>query len=320
MPRRRISIALVLFALAASACSNNDEIRSLETRLAVLEATDPASTSDGLVAALENQIGSLEQTNSELLALVAALATQDHGPVVGEPFELAPDYGFGVAPDGSGAAPQIDPPPDFSAAIAADDGTTELLGVVNDLPREDYLYFLFEFCEADSCFRDAHFMDPTDSRFGSGPWAAGRPFHIRHGFINEGAEALGAGFDVVVYVTRWGDGGPAPDAFVDGVTYRFTADYVLRDLSDRCGPTYRTQSGPATCEWFVHDFPEGLPQGRYDLWVTWEAPCSYWQEISFADDCADANEVMSLFSAGVNSPFDPGYFPEFNEENQAPSP
>ena len=68
----------------------------------------------------------------------------------------------------------------------------------------------------------------------------------------------------------------------------------------------------------VHDFPEGLPEGRYDLWVTWEAPCRYWQDIAFTEGCEDPDEVLSLFSAGVNSPFDAGYQPEFEEPNQAP--
>jgi hypothetical protein len=47
-----------------------------------------------------------------------------------------------------------------------------------------------------------------------------------------------------------------------GQTYRFTSDYVIRGEAEECGPTYATQTGPVTCEWFVHDLPEGIPDGR----------------------------------------------------------
>lgn len=55
---------------------------------------------------------------------------------------------------------------------AGDDGAGPLpLGAVNELPGEDYLDFLFEFCGwyTPDCFRDAHFMDPDDPSLGSGP-------------------------------------------------------------------------------------------------------------------------------------------------------
>jgi len=88
-----------------------------------------------------------------------------------------------------------------------------------------------------------------------------------------------------------------------GPTSRYVSDYVLRGTSDQCGPTYRTQTGPETCEWFVHDFPDGLPEGRFALWALWEAPCSAWLELGFTDSCDDASEIVSLFSSGVDSPF-----------------
>jgi hypothetical protein len=128
-------------------------------------------------------------------------------------------------------------------------------------------------------------------------------FHVRHGFINNSADPLGEEFDVVMYLTRWS--GPDPDegGFELGQTYRFTSDYVLRGSSDECGPTYRTQTEPQTCEWFVHDFPDGIPRGRYDLWAVWEAPCSAWLDLAFTDSCDNPSKVVSLFSSGVNSPF-----------------
>ncbi len=230
------------------------------------------------------------------------------------------DSGFGavIAPpvDASGAAATSDAPPlDLEGAVPGDDGAGPLpLGTVNELPNEDRLDFLFEFCSwGPECFRDAHFMDPTDPTKGSGPWTSGRPFHVRHGFINNGDEPLGEGFDVALYVIRE-DG--AADGFELGRAYRYQSDYVLRGETDQCGPTYKTQSGVETCEWFVHDFPDGLPDGRFTLWAVWEAPCSAWVELGFADSCADPDEVTSMFSSGVNSPF--GSFPpSFTELNEA---
>jgi len=227
-----------------------------------------------------------------------------------EPFDLGPPV------DASGAVANFTTTaPDFAGVLPGDDGVGPLaLGVVSELPGEDYLNFLFEFCQPE-CYRDAHFMDPNNPRVGSGPWTAGRPFHVRHGFINNGDEPLGEGFDVVMYITRWGEGSDS-EAFVVGQTYKFTSDYVLRGSSDECGPTYKTQTGFETCEWFIHDFADGLPPGRYDLWAVWEAPCSAWVGLGFTDGCGDPNEVVSLFSAGVNSPF--GEFePSFSEVNEA---
>jgi hypothetical protein len=216
-----------------------------------------------------------------------------------------------IPADGSGAEYL----PDIAGALPGDDGVGPLpLGSFEELPGVDYLNFLVEFCLAEDdpdlalggpeCFLDASFMT-TDDHLIEGVWTDERPFHVREGFINNSDEPLGEGFDVVMYITRWSGPDPADGSFEEGQTYRFTSDYVLRGTSDRCGPTYETQSGPETCEWFVHDFPNGLPQGRYDMWAVWEAPCSAWVDLGFAEACDDPNEVISQFSSGVNSPFGP---------------
>jgi hypothetical protein len=187
------------------------------------------------------------------------------------------------------------PLPDIAGARPGDDGRGPLpLGTINDSPNPDRLDFLFEFCRPE-CFRDAHWMDPQNPDLGSGVWTAGRPFHVREGFINNGAEPLGDGFDVVLYVTRM-NGSKEP-------TYRYTSDYVMRGTSERCGPTYETQTEPATCEWFVHDFPEGLPEGRFAIWAAWEAPCQAWIDLALTDACEDPDEVISLFSSGFDAPY-----------------
>lgn len=188
------------------------------------------------------------------------------------------------------------PLPDVAGALPGDDGDGPLpLGTIDDVPNADRLDFLFELCQPE-CYRDAHWLDPNDPKLGSGVWTAGRPFHVREGFINDRAEPLGEGFDVVLYVTRM-DGG------AEAATYRYTSDYVLRGISDRCGPTYRTQTTPATCEWFVHDFPKGLPDGRFAIWAVWEAPCRAWIELGVTSHCADPDEVVSLFSSGFDAPY-----------------
>ncbi len=203
--------------------------------------------------------------------------------------------------DASGAAATGGTPlPDVEGAVLGDDGVgPSPLGAVNQLPASSYLNFLFEVCfDANHCFRDAVFMDPDNPDDESGLRVAGQPFHVRHGFINDGEAPLGDGFDLVLYVFPMED-----DRSGIGPTTRYTSDYVSRGTSHQCGPTYRSQTGPETCEWFVHDFPDGLPEGRFALWAVWEAPCSAWLELGFTDSCDDASEVVSLFSSGVDSPF-----------------
>ncbi len=229
---------------------------------------------------------------------------------VGRPF----DPGAPIDASGAVANPSTSQP-DFTGALSGDDGAGPLpLGDVNDLPGVDYLDFLFEFC-APECYRDAHFMDPTNPGVGSGPWTSGRSFHVRHGFVNNGDDPLPAGFGVTMYITRWGEYEGGSDEFAVGQTYRFTSDYVMRGPSERCGPGYKTQVTTQTCEWFVHDFPDGLPDGRYDLWAVWEAPCSAWVDMGYANQCEDDAEVISLFSSGVNSPFDSAA-PSFTEVDE----
>ncbi len=138
-------------------------------------------------------------------------------------------------------------------------------------------------------------MHPDDSTLGSGIWTADRPFHVREGFISRQDEPLGQGFDVVLYVKRT-DGEP------DTPIYRYASDFVLRGKSDRCSPTYKTQMAPATCEWFVHDFPKGLLEGRFAIWAVWEAPCRAWIDLGLAESCQDPDEVISMFSSSVDAP------------------
>lgn len=196
-------------------------------------------------------------------------------------------------------------------------GDTPLpLGTLDELPDNEQLDFLFELCpdaseeqllNGDGCFRDAHFLDPNDPSVGSGRFPAGRPFHIREGFVNDGSDPLGAGFDVAIYAFEMDDGETV------GLTSRYTSDYILRGETDACGPTYESQVGTVSCEWFVHNFPNGLPAGRWAIWAMWEAPCSTWSDLGLAGDCADPDQVISLFSSGVDSPFIRTEEPTFTE-------
>lgn len=225
-------------------------------------------------------------------------------------------FGSEVVADGSGVAPSGGSPlPDVGGSVVGDDGLGPLaLGSVAVLPGSVQVDFLFEFCWG-PCFRDGHFMDPEGSGLGSGPFTSDTPFYVRHGFVNNGEEPLGVGFDVVIYVTALDMPGESGGRSV-GETYRYTSDYVIQGSSEACGPTYRTQTGAETCEWFVHEFAEGLPEGRHALWAVWEAPCSAWVDYGFANSCADPSEVMSLFSSGFDSPFGP-FPPSYTEASDA---
>lgn len=147
------------------------------------------------------------------------------------------------------------------------------------------------------------FVKPNDPSLRSAAWQAGRAFHVRHGFINESEAPLGDAFDVIIYVTQLDAPGEADGSSI-GATARYTSDYVLRGMTDQCGPTYRSLTEPVTCEWFVHEFPEGLPVGRHALWALSEAPCSAWLDYGFVDSCVDPNEVTALFASGVDSPWE----------------
>lgn len=221
-----------------------------------------------------------------------------------------------VEPDASGASPTAGTPlPNVEGAVLGDDGEGPLpLGAVTTLPDSVRLDFLFEFCAGEVCWRDAHFMDPDNPGMGSGGFTAGMPFHVRHGFVNDGEEPLGEGFDVVVYVTEIDEIGEFGGGAV-GETFRYTSDYVIRGEAEACGPTYRTQTGPVTCEWFVHEFEDGLPVGRHALWVMWEAPCSAWVDYGFTESCADPDQILTLFTSGFDSAFST-LSPTYDENNQ----
>jgi hypothetical protein len=49
----------------------------------------------------------------------------------------------------------------------------------------------------------------------------------------------------------------------------------------------------------------------------WEAPCSAWVDYGLTESCANPNEIVSFFSSGVDSPFDPNGTPFYNEPNMA---
>jgi hypothetical protein len=85
-------------------------------------------------------------------------------------------------------------------------------------------------------------------------------------------------------------------------------------MAVKCGPGYWDQTDPQPCEWFVHDFPDGLPPGRYEIWVEWQAPCAAWLGLGLADVCGDPDEVTGLFATSVNMPFyGPGYWEDQTE-------
>jgi len=110
-----------------------------------------------------------------------------------------------------------------------------------------------------------------------------------------------------MFITRR-SGPPTDDGSYDiDQTYRFNSDYNTIGEDTRCGPQYRNQTGTRSCQWFIHDFDQGLPEGRYDLWVFWVAPCKQWPHNpnNAPPQCPNGDQPISLFSSGVNSPIDP---------------
>jgi hypothetical protein len=187
--------------------------------------------------------------------------------------------------------------------LPGDDGAGPLpLGEVDRLSGNLYLYFLVEYCAGDRCFRDAVMRDLDNSEVDTF-FLGDTAFLVRHGFPNSGDEPLGEGYGVDVYITRRNGPKQGDGVFELGQTYKYTSDYVIHGTAKECGPLYEEQSSPVECEWFVHDFLDGIPTGRYDLWAVWLAPCSYWLDIGLTASCARGEEVMSFFSASVNSPF-----------------
>jgi hypothetical protein len=219
--------------------------------------------------------------------------------------------------DASGAAASGGTPsPDVEGASPGDDGEGPMpLGTISTLPDTVRLDFLSELCQGEVCFRDAHFVDPENPEAGSGSFTSNTPFHVRHGFVNENDESLGDGFDLVLYVASLDEAGEIGGSAAEWE--RYTSDYVIRGTTDACGPTYRSQTGPVTCEWFVHEFNKGLPRGRHALWAFWEAPCRAWLDYGFTDSCADPDEVTAMMSSGVDSPFG-DFEPEYFEAGQEP--
>ena len=186
--------------------------------------------------------------------------------------------------------------------LPGDDAADPLpIGVVDLLPGNIFLDFLVEFCNDERCFRDAHLVAIDGSEIEDVPFND-TAFFVRHGFVNTGDEPLGEDYGVDVYISRRAGPSLGEGIFALGQTYKFTSDYVVRGTANECGPLYQEQSTPVECEWFVHDFPDGIPAGRYDLWSVWRAPCFAWMEMGLTFFCLN-NDVMSLFSASVNSPF-----------------
>ena len=195
--------------------------------------------------------------------------------------------------------------PAFGNFIPADTRNIPL-PVAESPPLTTRFAFLETFCGArnvdgeDFCFASAFMLHPTEPDVASA-WLAYEPFHIRHGFVNAEEAPLGAAFppdfDVEVYITRRQGPQLGGDLFEIDQTYRYTADYLVRVTSERCGHGFLDQTGPQPCDEFVHEFAEGLPPGTYDIWVEWHAPCSAW---TTADVC-DANDTaVPLFAAEAN--------------------
>jgi hypothetical protein len=198
--------------------------------------------------------------------------------------------------------PHVTSPGDDYATLESGEARLPL-GQITDLPDSTRLDFLASRCDETSCFREPVFVDPNDDQSGDPYWVADTPFHVRHGFVNETDDPLGGDFDVVLYVTRQEGPELTSGIFDIGQTYRFDSDYVVQGTTTKCGPGYWEQAEAQTCEWFVHDFAEGLPAGRYDIWTGWYAPCSAWQDFGLVDACDNPDDVTWEFSSAVNSPW-----------------
>lgn len=98
-----------------------------------------------------------------------------------------------------------------------------------------------------------------------------------------------------------------PGVFPLGQWIRYLPDYVVRETNDRCGPEYLRQTEAVECDLYVHDFPQGLPPGRYTFYVQWKAPCLVW----FPEACERPAEIISLFESQVDSAF---YSDDFQED------
>ncbi|MEA1903725.1 MAG: hypothetical protein U9N56_09390 [Actinomycetota bacterium] len=298
---RKFLIIITVLALVAAACGaepiTSEDLQALESQIEDLEARLDASI---------DERETLEQTLEAVVVERDVLAAQ---PVYESWLGSDPTSFTGEV------APNSDAMPIGDVVMFADEDVQRLaLGERDELPDNAWMDFLAGLCWG-TCYRDAHVIDPDTDQMGFGRWAADLPFHVRHGFVNQDETALGDDFDVEVYITRRIGPELPGDEYQINVTHQFFSDYVLRGETDKCGPGYWDQTETETCEWFVHDFPEGIPPGRYDIWAKWYAPCSGWLALGLVDSCENPDEVTSLFAGSVNMPF---YGEGFTEGERLP--
>jgi hypothetical protein len=162
-------------------------------------------------------------------------------------------------------------------------------------PATPRLDFLKQNCRGGvGCTSDAAFVHP-ELPLQTKPWLAYEPFHIRHGFVEiEGSP--GSFYDLQVFVVRVSGPELPTGAYELHRTYRLASDYLVIETTDRCGPDFENQSGPQTCTRFVHEFPDGLPPGRYAIWVEWHAPCAAW---TVGDVCERPAQIINLFNSSA---------------------
>jgi len=174
-------------------------------------------------------------------------------------------------------------------------------------PNTARLDFLQEYCEGTTCFRDAVMLFTNGQK--TGAWHAYIPFHIRHGFVNDGSRLLpydgfvSPGYDLRVFVTRREGPVMADGSFPIDQTFLFHVDYVVYEDSADCGTAFALgeRTGVQPCEMFVHEFTDGLPPGRYDFWVEWRAPCRAW--LGLVEACEGVTVPLDLVVSQVNLPF-----------------
>jgi hypothetical protein len=212
------------------------------------------------------------------------------------------------------------PDPNFSEAA---DFLPVPLVEAESPPANTRFDFVHDICENTSggrgnspdCFRDALFVDPAQER-GTPFWLADRPFHIRHGFANPAENAPlvvdgpgFAGYDLRVYVTRRDGPELSNGAYELDRTLVFHSDYMVRETIDNCG----LDAEPQPCDVFVHDFPDGLPAGKYEFRVEWYAPCTAW--VDDADLCLGQDESLNLFYSQADVRFFSEDYPAVNLED-----
>jgi uncharacterized membrane protein len=277
------AVVLLVFGIAATVGAVVAVNKTNEARAQQLDAEDARADAEAAQALAEDE---RDRANTE-----ADRANRVSGHLI-DVF-VQPAHSDSLRPGADVLAGDEDDPPTEVAAA----------------PETARLDFFLQYCENTTCFRDAQ-MVRTDGRHIAG-WRAYQPFHIRHGFVNEDEAPLpldrpgNPGYDLRVFVTRVV--GPAlPDgSFPLNQTFRFHVDYRVREISDQCGTEYALgeRTDPQPCEMFVHDFPEGLPPGRYDFWVDWRAPCLVW--LGDEDLCSGITVPLDLVNSQVNIPFLP---------------